>query len=54
MGMNFKHPETPRRVLEWEAVQTLCMVLLIPSSSHHTTNNKLLQFRVQMPTHRVN
>jgi len=38
---NIKQPETPRRVLEWEAVQTLCMMWLIPSSSHHTTNNKL-------------
>ena len=28
MGTNIKQPETPRRVLEWEAVQTLCKILL--------------------------
>jgi hypothetical protein len=39
MGTNIKQPETPRRVLEWEAVQTLCKMLLFPSSSHHTTIN---------------
>ena len=49
MGMDIRQPVTPRRVLEWEAVQTLCKMLLIPSSSHHTTNNKLLQLRVQHP-----
>ena len=55
MGTNIRQPEIPRHVLEWEAVQTLCKMLLVPSSSHHTTNNKLLQLRVQpsTPTHRV-
>ena len=49
MGTDIRQPETPRRVLEWEAVQTLCKMLLIPNSSHYTTNNKLLQLRVKRP-----